>query len=207
MSTGLIGASEEQAADLAQLVRVDRLQAERQMDVLLLRQLRLLRAMLDRFADDLAAVLISDNLSGSDGPRLDLGLLKTVYAGRAQQLIAPAREHRKPVGIHSPGKIGTVMPLLHAVGFDFVHPVDPACNDLNALRHTWAGKMALAGGFPDDLLMAGPVDAIQAQARRLCKELAAGGGFVPGSARGIRPDTPVQHVIALAEAVQTYRAG
>ena len=203
---GLMGATNEEAADLAQLVRTDRSQAERQMDARLLRQLRLLRAMLDRFADDLAAVLVSDNLSGPDGPRLDPDLLDAVYAGRAQRLIAPAREHGKLVGIHSPGQIGTVLPLLHAAGFDFAHPVDPVCNDLAALRRAWAGKLALAGGFPDDLLKAGPVDAIL-RACRLCRELATGGGFVPGSARGIRPDTPVQHVIALAEAVQTYRAG
>ena len=93
--------------------------AERQMDARLLHQLRLLRAMLDRFADDLAAVLISDNLSGPSGPRLDSDLLETVYARRVRQLIAPAREHRKLVGIHSPGQIGAVLPLLHAAGFDF----------------------------------------------------------------------------------------
>ena len=88
---GLMGANAAEAADLAQLVRVDRPLAERQMDAGLLRQLRLLRAMLDRFADDLAAVLISDSLSGPDGPRLDLDLLDAVYARRVQQLIAPAR--------------------------------------------------------------------------------------------------------------------
>lgn len=200
---GLMGAGSDDARDLAQLVQVDRLLAERCMDDSLKHQLRLLRALCDRFGDDLAAVLISDSLCGSHGPRLDLDLLAAVYSERAQRLLAPAKEHGKLVGIHSPGPIEAVMPLLHAVGFDFVHPVDPATNDLAALRALWAGRMALAGGFPDDLLMAGPVEAIQAQARSLCTGLAAGGGFVLGSAHGIGPETPVQHVVALAAAVQT----
>ena len=200
---GLMGAAANEAKDLAQLLATDRSLAERQMDNLLKHQLRLLRALCDRFGDDLAAVLISDSLSGSHGPLLGIDLLEEVYAERARQLIAPAKEHGKLVGIHSAGQIGAVMPLLHAVGFDFVHPVDPAYNDLVALRRSWAGKLALAGGFPDDLLMSGPVEAIQAHARNLCVEMAAGGGFVPGSAGGIRPETPVQHVVALATAVQS----
>ena len=202
---GLMGGNAEEAAELARLAQTDRSLAERQMDAVLLRQLRLLRAMLDRFTDELAAVLISDCLSALDGPLLDLDSLEDVYAGRARRLIAPALEHHKLVGIHSPGQLEAIMPLLHAVGFDFVHPVDPACNDLAALRRSWIGKLALAGGFPDDLLMTGPVDAIEAQARKLCFELAAGGGFVPGSAGGICPETPASHVIALAKAVQNYR--
>ena len=113
--TGLMGASVVEAANLAQLLGADRAAAERQMDVLLLRQLRLLRALLDRFADDLAAVLISDSLCGPDGPQTSLDLLEAVYSARAQQLIAPAAEHRKPVGIHSPGQISAVVPLLHTI--------------------------------------------------------------------------------------------
>ena len=204
---GLMGASATEAAELAQFLRNDRPLAERRVDARLLRQLRLLRAMLDRFADELAAVLISDSLSGPQGSLLDPDLLEAVYRERAQQLIAPAREHRKPVGIHSPGQVGAVMPLLHAIGFDFVHPVDPAFNDLAALRRAWTGKMALAGGVPDNLLMSGPADAIVAHAHSLCSQLATGGGFVPGSVRGIRPETPVQHVITLAKAIQSWRAG
>ena len=201
--TGVMGAGNEDAFDLAQLMQADRPLAERRMDDLLKHQLRLLRALCDRFGDELAAVLISDVLSGPQGPRLALDLLETVYGERARRLIAPAMEHGKPVGIHTPGQVGAVMPLLHEVGFDFVHPVDPAHNDLAEMRRAWAGKMALAGGFPNDLLMAGPVEAIQAHARSLCVEMGAGGGFVAGSACGIGPQTPAPHVVALATAIQT----
>ena len=65
-----------------------------------------------------------------------------------------------------PGNVEGVLPLLHSIGFDFVHPVDPDHNDLRALRRSAAGKIALVGGFPDDLLLSGPVDAIQARGAR-----------------------------------------
>ncbi|MEZ4769843.1 MAG: substrate-binding domain-containing protein [Caldilineales bacterium] len=201
--TGLMVATSENAIELAQLLHANRPLAERRMDESLKHQLRLLRALCDRFADDLTAVLVSERLSGPQGPLVSPDLLEAVYAERARLLIAPAREHGKLVGIHLPGQIGGLVGLLHAIGFDFVHPVDPACNDLAVLRAAWAGKMALAGGFPADLLSSGPVEAIQLHARSLCAEMAAGGGFVPGSAGGIGPETPIQHVVALAAAVQS----
>ena len=88
---GLWGASPADAVELAKLARRDRARAERELDSALKRQLRLLSAVCDRFADGLAAVLVSDFLCDGRGPMLDLDLLQTLYAGRARRLIAPAR--------------------------------------------------------------------------------------------------------------------
>ena len=96
------------------------------------------------------------------------------------------------------------MPVLHEIGFDAVHPLEPEFNDVFEIKRHWAGKMALMGTVPTALLLSGSESEIEATVREYCARLAPGGGYVLGSSHGIVEGVLPQNLVAMAQAVHKY---
>lgn len=182
----------------------DLAQLEQLMDALLLQRERLLRAICDRFAADLAFVLISDDLTDRHGLILPAELFSKLIQARMARLIAPAREHGLITALRTGGHVADLLPFLYEIGFDAVHGLTPEYNDLPALHRTWAGKLAFMGGISEHLLIKGERDAITEAVRRLCAAFDPPSGFVLGSATGISEAVPPQNFVALVEAGRKY---
>jgi hypothetical protein len=179
-------------------------QLEQLMDVLLDTQERVMRVVCDRFAGDLALVMVNDRIANNDGLRIDLETFLEVFAPRMRRLIAPAQEHGKLLLMHTPGRMDQILPILYDIGFDAVHPFEPECNDLVAIKRQWAGKLALAGGIPTALLTHGSREEIEDTVREYCIRLAPGGGYLFGSSDGITDEIPPQNLVAMTRAVHKY---
>ena len=83
------------------------------MDIILAHQERVMRTLCDRFANDLAFVLINDDIAHNAGLFIHPEMFMEIFPHRMRRLIAPAKEHGKLVAIHTDGRIGEVMPILH----------------------------------------------------------------------------------------------
>jgi len=176
-------------------------QVEQWMDLLLASQERLMRVVCDRFADDLALVVVHDRVADDRGLLLDPDTFLEVFLPRLKRLIAPAQEHGRPLLLHSRGKVDQLLPLLSDLGFAGVHPVEPEVNDLLALKKQWAGRLALVGGISSALLVRGTRQEVENAVRAACRTLASGGGYVLGSSRGIAQEVPPQNLMALVQAL------
>jgi len=177
---------------------------ERAMDILLNRQEKVMQVVCDRFADDLALVMVSDDVAHSAGLMIHPDVFMELFPHRMKRLIAPAKAHGKLVVMHTAGKMDHVLPILHDIGFDAVHPIEPESNDIFAIRKEWAGRMALVGNIPSTLLAQGSKEEIEEKVREYCANLAANGGYVLGSANGIREDILPQNFVAMTQAVHKY---
>ncbi len=177
---------------------------ERLMDLILEHQKKIMHAVCDRFADALAFIVVNDDIAHNAGPLVSPDILMEVFSSRMERLIAPAKEHGKLVAIHTDGKVNRVMPILHNIGFDIIHPVQPECNDIFALKKQWAGKMALVGNIPTPLLAYGHKDEIEERVRDYCLKLAPGGGYVLGSSSSIMKGIPPENFVAMIQAVHKY---
>lgn len=177
---------------------------EHVMDQLLLQGERLMQAVCDRFAADLAFVMVNDDVAIDHGGALAPDLFERLFVGRMRRLIMPVREHGLLAAFHTGGAAASVLPMVQAAGFDAVHGLDLEHNDLLALREIWAGKLAFMGGVPSALLRAGTRASIEAVVRQLCSEIGLAGGYVIGSSAGITDAVPVDNFLALVEAVQKY---
>lgn len=177
---------------------------ERLMDMLLEHQERVVRAVCNRFADDLAFVLINDDIAFNTGLALPPDIFSDIFPHRMQRLILPAKEHGKLAAIHTDGKIDEALPILRDLGFDAVHPVQPECNDIFGLKRQWAGKLAFVGNIPTDVLAHGSKREIEEKVRDHCIKLAPGGGYVLGSSQGISEDIPPENFVAMIEATHKY---
>ena len=177
---------------------------EKLMDILLEHQERVMRVVCDRFADDLALVIVSDDITRYTGLGMRPEDFMQIFPRRMKRLIAPAKEHGKLVAMHSAGKMDDVLPILYDLGFDAVHPLEPESNDIFELKRKWAGRIALMGSFPTALLVSGSKEEIERKVRQYCVRLAPGGGYVLGSSNGIIAGVPPENLIAMTQAVHQY---
>lgn len=175
---------------------------ERVMDLLTAHGERLIRAVCDRFGEDLAFVLINDDVANNQGLLLPLELFGQVAPIRLQRLIGPALEHGVPAALHSAGQVAASLPFVQQAGFRAVHGLNPTCNDLDALQATWAGQLVLMGGISETLLIEGPRERIETAVASVCRRFAGQSGYVLGSAQGITDGTPPAHFVAMIEAAR-----
>lgn len=196
LATAVLDSPDLQQASLTML--------EPLMDVLLKRQERVMRVVCDRFADDLALVMVNDDIAHHTGLVMPPDLFASVFLHRMKRLVAPAQEHGKLLLMHTGGKLDQVLPILRDLGFNAVHPVEPELNNIFEIKKQWAGQMAILGNVPTALLAQGTTDEIAEQVREYCVHLAPGGGYVLSSAGGITKDIPATNFVAMTRAVHRY---
>ncbi len=174
------------------------------MDMIVEHQEKLMRTVCDRFAADLALVMINDEIAHNVGLMIRPDMFLDIFPPRMRQLIAPAKEHGKAVAFHTKGKLDKVLPILDDIGFEIVHPVEPECNDVIELRKQWQDRMAFIGAVPASLLAYGNWEKIENAVETYCSQLAPGGGFVLGCASPITETISPQNYSAFIEAVHKY---
>jgi len=177
---------------------------ERLMDTLLENQEKAIRAVCDRFADDLALVMIRDEIANQAGLLLPTDLFVQVFQQRMARLIVPAQEHGKLLLMHVGGKLNQALPILHAIGFDVIHPSEPEFNDIFEIKRQWVGKLAIVGNIPSSLLVHGSKGEIEEEVREYCLRLAPGGGYVLGSSGRSTEDVPPENFVVMTQALQRY---
>ena len=177
---------------------------EKLMDTILEHQEKVVRAVCDRFADELAFVLINDDIAHTAGVTVPLDLFIDIFSHRMQRLILPAQEHNRLLAMHSDGKIGQLLPILHDMGFGAVHPIHPNANDIFRLKRRWAGKLALVGNVSTSLLAHGDEEHIEATVREYCAKLGPGGGYVLASADKITDNIPPKNYVTMVHALHKY---
>ena len=174
------------------------------MDMLLTHQEKVIRAVCDRFGEDLAFILIKEGVAGGAGLEGGLDLFSQLFSARMARLIAPAKEHGKLAVLHIAGYIAELLPLFLQAGFNAVHPLEIETSDVFALRKEWQDQIAFIGGFPLSLLINGSKDEIEDTVKEYCRRLAPGGGYVLGSSGHITGAVPPENFVAMTQAVHKY---
>jgi uroporphyrinogen decarboxylase len=177
---------------------------EELMDRLLAHQEQVMRAVIDRFGDDLALVMVNDDIGHNSGLMINPRMFRQIFPHRMRQLIAPAKDYGLKVLMHTDGKLDGILPILHEIGIDANHPIEPESNDIYEVKKQWAGKMALIGNIHTPLLAYGTPDEIEAEVKEHCEKLMAGGGWICGSSTSIMAGIPPQNYVAMIEAVHKY---
>lgn len=177
---------------------------EKLMDILLDHQEKVMRVVCDRFADDLAFVMVSDDIAHNTGLMIPPDMFMGLFPHRMKRLIAPAKEHGKLVAMHTAGKMDGVLPILHDIAFDAVHPIEPEFNDIFEIKEEWAGKLALMGNIPTALLAHGSREEIEEKVQEYCVHLASNGGYVLGSSNGIVEGIPPENFVTMTQVVHKY---
>jgi uroporphyrinogen decarboxylase len=163
-----------------------------------------MQAVCDRFAADLAFILVNDDIGHNAGLMIHPDMFMEIFPHRMKRLIAPAKAAGKLVAMHTDGKMDKIMPILVDIGFDIAHPIEPESNDILSVKQKWNQKIALVGNIPTILLAFGSPEEIEEKVREYCINLAPGGGYVLGSSTSIMEGIPPQNFVAMTQAVHKY---
>jgi uroporphyrinogen decarboxylase len=196
--------------DSALFIDGDPRATEERMEIVLRWQARVMRMVCGRFADDLALVLIRDEvqgmprMTGTPGMSASSETPWVHYSDRMRRLIAPAKEHGTLVALQSNGHLDGMLQQLLDIGFAAVHPSAHTFEDLLAMRQRWRGKLALMGNLPTETLASGAAAEIEEAVHLACSQLGPGGGYVLSSSAGITPAVPPESFVAMAKAAHRY---
>jgi uroporphyrinogen decarboxylase len=182
----------------------DRHFLEEIMDVILEHQVKVMDEVCTKFGNQIAFFMVNDDIGYNDGLMINPDMFMEIFPRRMRRLIAPAKDLGKLLLMHTDGKMDKIIPILHDIGIDAVHPIEPESNDIFQVKKQWAGRIALIGNIPTVLLAYGSKEEIGERVREYCTNLAPGGGYVLGSSTSIMEGIPPENFVAMTEAVHKY---
>lgn len=165
--------------------------------------LRIRLKLLDLIVDRIPVEGIFDGGDDCDqrGPMMGLARWREFIKPRLKAVIDHVHAKGLPVVAHMCGNVTPLVDDLLEIRLDALESLQPEAMDVYGLKQKVAGRMVLIGGVGTQrLLPFGSPDQVTAEARRLMRELGAGGGYILGPAKPIMEDVPTENAIAFIRA-------
>ncbi|MBC7235638.1 MAG: hypothetical protein H5T69_07330 [Chloroflexi bacterium] len=109
-----------------------------------------------------------------------------------------------PWAIHSDGNIVPFLDDLISVGVQALHPLEKNAVDPVAIKRQYGDRLCLMGNVDLNLLGAGTPKEVDAEVKRLIRDLAPGGGYIVTSGNSLAAYCLPENVRALSRAVRKY---
>lgn len=110
---------------------------------------------------------------------------------------------------HTCGAIEPLLPLFIEAGFDIINPVQCSADGMEPekLKKKYGKNLVFWGGGVDTqkTLPFGTPQQVREEVLRRCEIFSKGGGFVFSSIHNVQPNTPVENIAAMIEAVKEFR--
>ncbi|MHC4200023.1 MAG: uroporphyrinogen decarboxylase family protein [Planctomycetota bacterium] len=121
-------------------------------------------------------------------------------------MIDTAHARGLDVWMHSCGCVAELVPQWIDIGLDVLSPLQAAALDLPRIAREHRGRMTFFGGIDVQFtLVKGPRESIREEVRALYKMFAAHDGrYMASPSNTIMPETPVENVWALFEAIREF---
>jgi uroporphyrinogen decarboxylase len=159
------------------------------------------------FADSGAhVILVGDDLAFDSGPFISPSLLKEyVYPYLADEVKA-AHKLNLPVMLHSDGNVSSLIGDIVNLGFDGLQSLQPSSGvDIVAVKHRWGDRICLMGNIDlDYLLTRGTTREVEAEVKRLMREVAPGGGYIMSTTNVLTRYVPPENALAMYRAAEKY---
>ncbi len=147
-------------------------------------------------------LLISD-LGSQQGPMLSTTMFREFVAPYIREMVDRIHHLGGRVLFHSCGMIWPLIPDLIRLGIDVLDPIQPAGPEMRpeSLKREFGDRLCFHGGIDmQELLPKGSPAQVEAEARRYCEVLGAGGGYILGPAHLFQPDVPPENIVAMYRA-------
>jgi len=91
------------------------------------------------------------------------------------------------------------------IGFDGIHPIQPQCMDLAAVKEQFGKKICLMGNIDCiETLVKKDLPAVEEEVRRAIEIAAPGGGYILASSNTIHPGVKAENYIHMVKAAHRY---
>jgi uroporphyrinogen decarboxylase len=165
------------------------------------------------FAAAAAAIdvfFIGNDFGGQTGPLLSPELFDRFVLPHLARLADLGHAYGLKVMLHCCGGFAPLIPSMIAAGLDGLHAIQPSCAgmDLRALKAEFGDRVLFNGCIDSHhVLIEGTPETVRRQTREVLEIMKPGGGFVAGASHDwTLPETPVENVVAMFDAVVEYGA-
>jgi uroporphyrinogen decarboxylase len=157
--------------------------------------------------DSVCALWLGDDLGSRNGLLVSPDLLREHVFPWYRRFADLAHQHDRPFLLHSCGNMYSEMNyLIDEVGIDGKHSFEDAIKPVEQFVAEYGDRVATLGGIDVNLLAQGPESAIAARTREVLATAAASGAYVCGSGNSIPNYVPMEHYLAMLEALAGFNA-
>jgi len=166
------------------------------------------RTIFDEAGDLIDIFFVGNDLGSQTGPLLGPEAFERFILPHLRRLIDLGHDYGLKVQMHCCGGFEPLIPALIGAKLDALHAVQCSCHgmDLRALKAAYGARMVFNGGIDSHrVLIAGSPASVREDTRRALEIMKPGGGFVAGASHDwILPETPVNNMVAMADAVREF---
>lgn len=185
-------------------VLVDPLMHRREFERLRDRVVEFDLALVDRWLErGVHGVFFSDDWGTQRGLLVDPDHWRRFYRPSYELLFDRVRRGGAHVWMHLCGDVAAILPDLVDLGLNVLNPVQPRAMDVRRLARDFGGRICFYGGIDvQGTLIFGSPEEVRAEVRTLIDLFGAfGGGYIAGTSHTVMPETPLDNVVALYEAL------
>ncbi|MEM3017635.1 MAG: uroporphyrinogen decarboxylase family protein [Candidatus Bathyarchaeia archaeon] len=146
-----------------------------------------------------------DDLADSKGPMFSPKILREFFFPYIRRFIEECHSHNVPVMKHSDGNLYPILEELISLGYDGLHPVEPAVMDLADVKRRFGDRIFLRGNVDCvHVLPYGSEDDVRRDVRRCIDAAAEGGGFILSDSNSLHSNVKTENIKIMVEEARRY---
>ena len=163
------------------------------------------RRIMEAVGDLTDIYFIADDVGVQDGLMISPRMFRQFVKPSLQRFITQAKEYGQRVMYHTCGAVRRLIPDFIEMGVDILNPIQVSANGMDpaGLKRDFGDTLCFHGALDiQTVLSQGTPDEVRAEVARLCRVLGQGGGFILAPTNNVMPETSLENILALYEAVQ-----
>jgi hypothetical protein len=153
-------------------------------------------------------VLCGDDFGSQRGPLISPETFDRLFAPKKKELFDLVHSYGTKISHHCCGSSRELIPRFIDIGMDALETIQPQAAGMNpyGLKKEFAGRITLHGAVDvQGWLQAATPAQVRREVHHLCDQVGQGGGFILAPCHNIQPDTPIENVLAIYDAVAKRR--
>ena len=170
--------------------------------------MRLIERILQQARGRIDMVLCGDDFGSQRSPLISPEKFDRLFAPLKKEFFDMVHSYGAKISHHCCGSSRALIPRFIACGMDSLQTIQPQAAGMNPyeLKKEFAGRIVFHGAVDVQgwLQHATPTE-IRAEVHHLMDEVGRGGGFIIAPCHQLQPDTPLENVLAVYEAIAERR--
>lgn len=155
----------------------------------------------------ITAIMIDSDLCNGSGPMVSPAVLEELWLGRMEKLLEVFHKAEIPVMFHCDGALEKVLDYFVELGAKSIHPIEPAFNDIYALKEKYKDKICLMGNIDiAGVMLTGTTQDVYDNVAEHLDRLSKGGGYMVSTSTSYFPvNMPTENFLAMIKAVHEHQ--
>lgn len=159
---------------------------------------------MEEIGDLVDGVYLGDDWGTQQGLAISPDMWRKYIKPRYKKLVSLIKSKNLKYCHHTCGGVYPIIKDMIDLGFDVLNPVQPLAKDMDPekLGKEFGADIAFYGGIDEQqTLPQGTVGDVKNEVFRMMETLGKYGGYIVAPSHAFQPDTPIENVLAMYEAV------